>query len=110
METEKMIRCFAAVSEAGLRDMKHIMILSKPVEATQNHFFEKLTNIACHGHWAVGRRLFLSLLTMLSLHSMIVKISTRQLASSKIDDKVWGQIACKNIQDTLFTSNNDSLS
>jgi len=27
METEKMIRCFAALSEAGLRDMKDIMIL-----------------------------------------------------------------------------------
>jgi len=37
-----MIRCFAAVSEAGLRDMKHIMILSKPVEATHNHFLQTL--------------------------------------------------------------------
>jgi len=50
-----MICCSAALSEAGLRDMKGIMILQKPVEATHNHFFEKLTNIAGQGYWAVGR-------------------------------------------------------
>jgi len=51
-----MIRCFAALSEVGLRDTKDIVILLKPVEATHNHFFEKLTNIAGQGYWVVGRR------------------------------------------------------
>ena len=41
METEKMIRRSAVLSEAGLRDMKDIMILLKLVEATYNHFFRK---------------------------------------------------------------------
>jgi len=51
-----MIRCFATLSEAGLGDMMDIMILHKPIEAIHNHFFEKLTNIAGQGYWAVGRR------------------------------------------------------
>ena len=55
METEKMIHRSAALSEAGLRDMKDIMILQKPDEATHNHFFEKLTNVAGQEYWAVGR-------------------------------------------------------
>ena len=54
METKNVIRCFSALSEAGLRDIKDLAVLQKPAELTHDHFFKEFAHIAGKGYWLVG--------------------------------------------------------
>jgi len=56
METENVIRCFLALSEAELRDTKDLVVLQKPAESTYNPFFKEFASIAGKGDWPVGGR------------------------------------------------------
>jgi len=56
METENVIRCFSALSEAGLRGTKDLVVLQKPAESTYDHFFKEFAHIAGKGYWPVGGR------------------------------------------------------
>ena len=54
METEYVIRCFSALSEAGLRGTKDLVVLQKPDEWTYDHIFKEFAHIAGKGYWPVG--------------------------------------------------------
>ena len=56
METGNLIRCFLALSEAGLRYTKDLVVVQKPAESTHDHFFKEFAHIAGKGYWPVGGR------------------------------------------------------